>query len=241
MTSKAKFEPIESAERLYVKVARRVEEMIASRQILPGEKLPSERHLAEMLKVSRPTIREAMIALEVSGLIDVRTGSGIYVVDNPESTDSQRPLTDEGIGPFEILEMRLLIEPEACALAADRMTPTQLAEIKAIYEQMEQAERTPDMEEVDLRFHTAIGRATENTAIASAISWLWALRAHSVLSKGFHRLIRDEGVYPVLNEHAAIVAALEARDPEASREAMRAHLQAATDAAAEHFRTDTLV
>ena len=70
-----KLTPIESQERLYVRVARRIAALVDNGEVKPGEKLPSERDLAEMLQVSRPTIREAMIALEVSGLIDVRTGS----------------------------------------------------------------------------------------------------------------------------------------------------------------------
>lgn len=234
MSSGVKFDPIESTERLYVKVARRIAELVSSGKIKPGEKLPSERDLAEMLKVSRPTIREAMIALEVSGIIDVRTGSGIYVAQ----VNKRGGLADEGVGPFEILEMRLLIEPDACALAAERITAAQLEEVKSIYAEMEKTDQTPDMEDVDRRFHTAIARATENAAIASTIDWLWTLRAQSELSKGFHRLILDEGIYPVLNEHGEIVAALEAQDPAAARRAMREHLEASTAAAARHFGTE---
>ncbi|MCR9278197.1 MAG: FadR family transcriptional regulator [Pseudomonadaceae bacterium] len=228
------FAPIESNERLYVRVARRIAERIASGEIQPGDRLPSERELADMLQVSRPTIREAMIALEVSGVIDVRTGSGIYVADGVRRI----ALTDDGPGPFEILELRLLVEPEACALAAERMTQEQLGEIRAIYEQMESTDRTPDMEAVDGRFHAAIARATENAALASTIEWLWRLRAQSDLSKGFHRLILEEGTFPALEEHRAIVVALEARDPDAARDAMRRHLEASTAAAAQHFSAD---
>ncbi len=234
MSKRLKFEPIESAERLYVKVARRIADMVSSGSIEPGEKLPSERDLAEMLKVSRPTIREAMIALEVSGIIDVRTGSGIYVAQASQALS----FADAGVGPFEILEMRLLVEPEACALAAERITLAQLADVKAIYAEMEKTDQTPDMEDVDRRFHSAIARATENAAIAATIDWLWAMRAKSGQSKGFHRLILDEGIYPVLTEHSAIMAALEAKDPDAARHAMREHLEAATSAAAAHFQTD---
>ena len=88
----------------------------------PGDKLPSERDRTDILNVSRPSIREAMIALEVSGVIEVRTGLGIYVCKNQSV-----PVTEEGVGPFEILEMRLLVEPEASALAAERITNEQLA------------------------------------------------------------------------------------------------------------------
>lgn len=228
-----KLQPIDTPERLYVRVARRIAELISSGDVAPGDKLPSERDLAEMLKVSRPSIREAMIALEVSGLIEVRTGSGIYVAEHAPSLPPM--VADDGIGPFEILEMRLLIEPAACALAAERVTDAQLAELRALLEAMHRCSGTPEVEAHDGGFHRLIAEATENTAIEKTIAWLWALRSQSELSRGFHRLIIEEGVYPVLDEHELILTALEARDAEAARSAMRAHLEASTSAAARHF------
>ncbi len=228
-----KLQPIDTRERLYVRVARRIAELISSGEVAPGDKLPSERDLAEMLQVSRPSVREAMIALEVSGLIEVRTGSGIYVAE--QGAGQPLMVADDGIGPFEILEMRLLVEPEACALAAERISEAQLAELKALLVAMQQSNGTPEMEAHDGRFHQLIARATENTAIEKTIAWLWELRAQSELSRGFHRLIIEEGVYPVLDEHERILNALEAGDAEAARDAMRAHLEASTSAAATHF------
>ena len=229
-TIMAKFEPIETTERLYVRVARQVSELIQSDNVNPGDKLPSERDLANILNVSRPSIREAMIALEVSGVIEVRTGSGIYVC-----RDQSLPVADEGVGPFEILEMRLLIEPEACALAAERITNEQLARLQQIYIELERTNGTQQMEAFDEQFHKLIGEATENTAIGRTISWLWVMRGHSQLSRGYHRLIVEEGVYPRLDEHKKILDALMSRDPEAAKSAMRKHLLAATAAAAQHF------
>ena len=228
-----KLAPIESPRRLYVRVARRIADLVANGEVQPGEKLPAERRLAEMLQVSRPTIREAMIALEVSGLIDVRTGSGIYVTQ--QSHPQRITLDDEGIGPFELLELRLILEPEACALAAERITDEQLAMLQAIYEEMRRFSGTPRIEEVDARFHVAIAEATENTAITQAVQWLWTLRNQSVLSSGFHSRILEEGIYPAVDQHKEILDALKTRSADAARSAMRAHLVAATEAAARHF------
>ena len=228
-----KLQPIDTQERLYVRVARRIAELIFSGEVAPGDKLPSERDLAEMLKVSRPSVREAMIALEVSGLIEVRTGSGIYVAE--QGGGQSLVVDDEGIGPFEILEMRQLIEPEACALAAERISDQQLVKLRELLAAMQRSTGTPEMEAHDGDFHQLIGQATENTAIEKTIVWLWELRSQSELSRGFHRLIIEEGVYPVLDEHERILSALEARDAEAARRAMRAHLEASTSAAAKHF------
>lgn len=221
---------IETNERLYVRVARQISALIESGGIKPGEKLPSERDLAEMLQVSRPSVREAMIALEVSGVIEVRTGSGIYLCDQQSP-----PVTDVGAGPFEILEMRLLIEPAACALAAERITDEQLERLRHIYSELERTNDTPEMETFDEQFHNLIAEATENTAIARTVSWLWAMRGQSQMSRGYHRMIVEEGVYPVLDEHGRILETLENRDPVAAQAAMHEHLVAATASAALHF------
>ncbi|MFZ8977804.1 MAG: FadR/GntR family transcriptional regulator [Pseudohongiellaceae bacterium] len=228
-----KLKPIESQERMYVRVARRISELVRSGEVKPGDRLPSERDLAEMLKVSRPSVREAMIALEVSGVLEVRTGAGIYVSENVSPSGSD--IADEGIGPFEILEMRLLLEPEACALAAERIIKEQLAQLRHLYHELERTNGTPEMEAYDEQFHNLISEASQNTAISKSIAWLWRLRGQSELSRGYHRLIVGEGVYPVLDEHAAILSALESRDSKTAREAMRAHLEAATQSAAAHF------
>ncbi len=230
--SEVKLEPIGSQERLYAKVARRIAELIDRGDVSAGEKLPSERDLAEMLQVSRPTVREAMIALEVSGIIEVRTGSGIYVSDKKSNAPS---FSDAGVGPFDILEMRSLVEPEACALAAQRITSEQLDRLSALFAEMEEKKGTPEMEAVDRRFHELIAESTENAAIANTVNWLWELRSQSGLSAGFHRLIIEEGVFPALEEHRAILEALRRGDAGGSREAMRQHLEAATAAAATHF------
>ncbi len=229
-----KLAPIEVTERLYVRVARRIAELIDSGQVGPGDKLPSERELAEMLKVSRPSIREAMIALEVSGVIEVRTGSGIYVVERQPASPAER-VEDTGIGPFEIFELRQMIEPDAAALAAERMTDAQIAELKTLLEDMERHQDSPDLEAIDRRLHIAIAQGTENTALALTVEWLWDLRLQSGMSRGFHRAILDEGIYPALAEHREVVNAIASRDPEGARRAMRTHLEAATQAAATHF------
>ncbi|MBT6586541.1 MAG: FadR family transcriptional regulator, partial [Gammaproteobacteria bacterium] len=157
-----KLEPIETQDRLYVRVARRIENLVSSGEVGAGDKLPSERDLAEMLQVSRPSIREAMIALEVSGVIEVRTGSGIYVADQSRRLSSR--VADEGIGPFEILEMRLLIEPETCALAAERISDDQLEQLRKIYNEMGRTNGTSEVEAFDSQFHNLIAEASENTA-----------------------------------------------------------------------------
>src|SRR5690606_6902564 len=117
--------------------------------------------------------REAMIALELSGIIEIRTGSGIYVRKKPARLELQ----DQGVGPFEILESRLLIETQVCGLAASRITSTQLAELEAVLVSMEQAQANCSSSEAsDWEFHRLIAEATQNTALVSIVNWLWELR-----------------------------------------------------------------
>lgn len=222
------------SDRLYMKVAEQLKKLITNEAIKPGERFPSERELAEQLGVSRPTIREAMIALELSGVIEIRTGSGIYVT-HPKHRISDT-FADKGAGPFEILEIRYILEAEACALAAARITDDQLAELRATIDEMEEEEKLSNASErADQKFHSIIAQACQNSAISSVVDWLWNLRNESELSTMFLKRIREEGVHPSIQEHKNILAALEQRNPERARTAMKLHIENATANAATHF------
>lgn len=222
------------SDRLYLKVAAQLNRLIEEGAIQPGQRFPSERELAEKLGVSRPTIREAMIALELSGVIEIRTGSGIYVTKQVAKLEPE--LNDKGVGPFEILEIRYIIESEACALAAARITDEQIQALRDAVEEMEEEEKRPDAsEKADQKFHSIIAQACQNSAIASVVEWLWDLRNESQLSTAFLQRIREEGVHPSINEHRKILQALEQRNPEKARTAMKLHIENATTNAATHF------
>lgn len=221
-------------DRLYLKVAEQLNTLIDNGSIEPGQRLPSERDLAEQLGVSRPTIREAMIALELSGVIEIRTGSGIYVNPTPQKLAPE--LIDKGVGPFEILEIRYIVEAEACAFAATRISDEQIIELRRVLKEMEEEEKQPDAsEKADQKFHSIIAQASQNSAIASVVEWLWNLRNESQLSTAFLQRIRQEGVHPSISEHSDILRALERRNPDMARAAMQKHIENATANAAKHF------
>lgn len=216
--------------RLYLDVANQIEQLIKTGQIEPGERLPSERNLAVSFGVSRPTIREAMIALEIAGLVEIRTGSGIYVLP-PKPMPRRGRLKDEGPGPFEILESRLLIETETAALAAARISDVQLEALEEALAEIEKDDNAGGVSErADQRFHCIIAEASGNSALAAAIRWLWELRNKSKISALFHQRVRDQGVHPSAEDHRRIYRAMKSRDPMRAREAMRAHIAAALDA-----------
>ena len=222
-------------DRLYIKVASQLSKLVSDGVIAPGNRLPSERELAEKLNVSRPTIREAMIALELSGIVEIRTGSGIYVKEKKQflSTD------DKGIGPFEILEIRAILESQACAIAAKNITDEQIQQLKDTIVEMEEEEKRPNSsEKADWKFHNIIASASQNSAISSVINWLWELRNQSDLSAAFAARLRSEGVHPSIQDHKDIVVALEAKDPLLAQAAMQKHIENATAAAANYFDND---
>lgn len=213
--------------RLYVHIAEAMSERIVNGRYPVGSRLPSERDLAQAFGVSRPTIREAIISLEIDGLVDVKIGSGVYVKHNRPSAPDGEP----DVGPFELLEARRLIESEICAFAAPRIDDQRLRELETLIEEMAH-ENEHDVvlsEDADRRFHAAIAAATENSSLVAIVRSLWDARARSPLIRRLSVKAQQAGVKPKINEHAAILQALRARDPEAARAAMHEHLSRVID------------
>lgn len=208
--------------KLYQRVAQAIEESIRSGQYPSGTRLPAERDLAASFGVSRPTIREAMIALEIRKLVEVRHGSGVYVV---ETLPTDRTPAELDVGAFELIEARIMFEGEATALAASVMSDEEIARIGAILQQMEAVEPGSDEElALDRQFHMTIAEGTLSSLVAQTIEHLWDLREQSPLCRHMFEQARRVGINPHPNEHWRIYEALKARDGEAARAAMRAHL-----------------
>ena len=199
-------------QRLYAEIAQKLAREIAAGKYQIGQRLPSERDLAQRFQVSRPTIREAIIALELDKLVDVRIGSGVYVT-NVQPPGGKAGATD--IGPFESLEARRAIEGEACGLAASRITDAQLEELAALVAEM-RTENEHDVvrsEDADRRFHELIALATGNSGLIAAVQMLWDARARSPQHRSLSAKVRASGIKPRIDEHTAILRALRARDP----------------------------
>lgn len=209
--------------KLYQQVAAAIADGIAAGRYPPGQRLPSERDLAEEFGVSRPTIREAMLALEIRGMVEARHGSGIYVADQlPDPT----PAPELDIGAFELTEARALFEPEAAALAAATITDEELDRLEEILADMvEENAAEAKGEQADRRFHVAIAEATRNAAIVSVIENLWDARYRSPLCRHMLDKARAVGVKPRIDEHRQLLDALRTRDPQQARRVMREHLE----------------
>lgn len=207
--------------KLYQRVANSIVAEIRSGKYPRGERLPPERELAEEFGVSRPTVREAMIALEIRGIVEARRGSGIYVV---EAAPPETNATEQDIGPFEVTEARRLFEGESAALAAAIITDEEIAKLEELLAILEANATSEVGERADRDFHIAIAEATRNSAIASVIETLWDMRYKSPMCQKMFDRARDAGVQPRYDEHSLILKALKARDPQAARAAMRSHL-----------------
>ena len=191
-----------------------------------GSRLPAERELAAQFGVSRPTVREAIIALEVQGLVEVRIGAGAFVRRLPGT--AERPGFD--ITAFELTEARLLIEGEAAALAATEASDEEIEAIATLLEAIELENQDPKgNESADREFHLAIAKATRNGAIYDVVRQLWEQRYTSAEASLLHEKARTANVKPVVGEHGAVVEALRQRNPAAARAAMRTHLAAVLD------------
>ena len=209
-------------QRLYKHVADKLMKTIESGSYPLGSRLPAERELAVEYNVSRPTIREAMIALEIAGKVEVRKGSGVYVIDD-KNGDAKTLELD--IGPFELTQARILIESEAAGLAATMISAAEVEKLETIIKAMiaeNEGEKTGEL--ADKEFHLLIAGATRNSAIASIVEDLWNVRESSALTRTMYDTVRMTGVRPAIDEHWAIYNALKAGDAEGARQAMRDHL-----------------
>jgi DNA-binding FadR family transcriptional regulator len=226
--------PIRAVEpqRLYRRIAEQIARLIRRGEYKPGERLPPERDLARQLKVSRPSVREALIALEVEGHVEVRVGSGVYVTQQRPAARAADPLPVDS-GPFELIAARRLLESECAALAARHASPVQIRRMKAALAAMERDRRRSMMPlENDRRFHLEIAAASANSALALAVRTLWDQRTGPLFLRLEHHFDTPELWDAAIAEHSAVMAAIEGHDLAGARAAMRRHM----DAAARRFQ-----
>lgn len=241
--------PIESIDnrRLYRQIADQIIRLIENGEYKAGGRLPAERLLAAQLKVSRPTVREALIALEVEGWVDIRGGTGVFVLERNEApTQGAAPLAISSSlsglpppGPFEVLYARDLIEPDVAALAAKHATPELIALIAhALGDMVCCSVSDPRHVEYDHQFHFALAEATGNGALVQTMEALWVMRVNPLyirLQDHFH----NEAVWQrAIIEHREILEAVKRGDGKAARAAMHRHLKNARLRFVSHWKKD---
>lgn len=229
--------------RLYQVVARRIARLIEENAGNPNWRLPSERELAEELKVSRPSIREAVIALEMRGIVEVHGRAGIVVLPKPISMLSfDSANTDVGAGPFEILEARMALESSVASIAATHATNYDFGLLEESIAAMQSAPLSTDGKDpADRDFHGAIASMTGNAVIISMVDALFTQQESSRMWKAIHRRIYHANVQPLwIGQHYGILAALKARNPDASYKAMWQHISSVANELLEASSLDDL-
>jgi DNA-binding FadR family transcriptional regulator len=222
--------PIET-KRLYQHIAGVLRESMDSGRFGVGSYLPPERELADQLGVSRASVREALIALEVQGRVSVRVGAGVQVLDAsaPKAAAAGAMVATSAdeppVGPLELLEARLVVETETAALAARHATAQDVQALQRSLDQMVQDHaRNPMLHDGDRAFHIGIARASGNAALLFIVTTLWDQR-YTPMQERMETLFTTPGLHvAAVDDHRRVLEAIAAHDPAAARQAMRRHL-----------------
>lgn len=217
--------------RLYEQIVQQIEDSIVKGELKPGDQLPAERDLAQRFGVSRTAVREAVKALREKGLVEAYSGRGTFVRDGTTQAVRQSLDLMVKIGQHDglphLAEVRAILEPEIAVLAAERIRESELATMREAFIQMDRAGRDPQAYiEADLDFHLALAEGADNPLILSLLDSIVGLLREQRL-----RIFNVPGG-PERGQvhHKKILQAVERRDPETARLAMREHLnQVRTD------------
>ena len=207
-----------TGKRLYQSVAEKIVTMIENGIFPPNSRLPGERELAGQLNVSRVTVREAAIYLQAQGIIEVRTGSGAYVLDASKH-NGRLP----NVSAFELTEARTLFESEAAALASRDISDETLGLLEQYLRELSSNDGRAEL--ADREFHRTIASASGNAAIRYVVEILWRIRMESKQVRQVYDAVCHDDAEEREAEHRAILDALRARDPAAARNAMREHFR----------------
>lgn len=220
--------PVQSIEpkRLYRQIAEQLRALIAQGEFAAGARLPAERDLARQFNVSRPSVREALIALEVEGWVEVRTGSGVYVQDR--SQRQAAPVAVNEWGPLELIRARRVVEGETAALAAAHGRRKHVdAMTQAIALMRDLADQNVMPLEGDRAFHMAIVEACDNVVLAETVQGFWDSRKGPIFSRLGGHFETVPSWRAAIVEHEAVRDAIADRDAAAARDAMHTHMDKA--------------
>jgi DNA-binding FadR family transcriptional regulator len=214
---------IEPPRRLYRQIAEQLRVLIDAGEFAAGSRLPPERDLALQLGVSRPSVREALIALEVEGRVEVRMGSGIYVRAAADARSES--VAHEEESPLETIRARQLIESELAAHAARHMKRAQVNGLREAIAVMEQEVAAGHMPTTgDRLFHLRIAEACQNSVLHRLVADLFDERHNPLFDRLNSHFESAQSWTVAISEHRAVVEAIASQSPEAAREAMSTHL-----------------
>lgn len=215
--------PVLKTERLYRQIANAIVESIQRGEFAPGAALPPERELAKLLGVSRSSVREALIALEMTGWVDIRTGNGVFAMQPLPSAST--PAAEADYSLEDLLQARLGFEGMLAEMAARNGSPAQREQLRLLADTLLRY-RANDAEflEQDKGFHLLIGEMSGNEVLREMMEFLWNKR-DSARFRRLERHFADNAFTDEMNrDHQQIAAAICAGDAAAARAAMESHL-----------------
>jgi GntR family transcriptional regulator, transcriptional repressor for pyruvate dehydrogenase complex len=203
----------------------KIKEMIISGALRPGDRLPREADLAQRLGLSRSSLREAVRALSLVRILDVRQGDGTYVtsLDSALLLDALSFVIElnQDQSVLELLEARRLLEADAAGLAAVRIAPEQVAELRALLEAMPGCSDVEDFVENDIGFHRTIAEAAGNGVLAKLLE---SLSSRTIRARIWRAITQSGAIDRTVAEHQAICDAIEQQSPELARAWMSVHI-----------------
>lgn len=217
-------------------VINRLRDFIAAERLLPGDRLLSERELAERLGVPRTALRRMLSELAAAGAIVREVGRGTFIADAGEASFAPPPARSTGrrtpapaeratrTHPAEVFETRLIIEPKAAFLAAQRAAPEDVREMRAAIKRGRSARSLAEFERWDAAFHGLVVRSTRNQLLMSLYEEIGAVRAGAVWGRLKEQSLTEERMARYLDSHEAMVAAFEDRDHARAESEMARHI-----------------
>ncbi|SDS52264.1 DNA-binding transcriptional regulator, FadR family [Jiangella sp. DSM 45060] len=227
------FRPVRGVHRRYLQVAFQILQAIGSGQTPLGSRLPSDRDLAELMGVSRLTVREAVLALEVVGILQVRSGDGTYVAhDGTRSSAMGELLTGASfqVPTAEVLEARLAVEPVAVAFTAQRITEAEAAEIEELIDRAaglaEDVDGLGDFVSLGLEFHALLLQRCRNAHLAAFTTALVDLDEHPLWTLLNAQAVQSvEARHQQVDEHREILRAVREHDADRASALITTHLE----------------
>lgn len=216
--------------RRYLQIARMLAERIDAGEYPSGQKLPPERELAVMFDVSRTTVREALLALEIMRFIEIRVGAGVYVLSESQRDTGTTLETTGEVGPYQVLEARRMVEGQTAYYAAERARPEEIAAIAAVVERMDSVvDDVPAYDVADAEYHALIATASGNELLQDYVAHLWRMRRSSLWNRWYDSTRSLRNRRRTIEDHRAILKALQRRNPEAAKTAMQQHIDTLAD------------
>ncbi|UTR11940.1 FadR family transcriptional regulator [Evansella sp. LMS18] len=224
-----KLQPIKKRKRIYQEIIERIKLAIENGELVPGEKLPSERDLAGTLNVSRTSVKEAISVLESSGIVNIRPGVGVFISEN-HCEDLLNKFSsvfeDYDSDLIQLLELREAIESDAAFYAATRMTEQQKVKLDSLFIKLVEAEKNGEVAvEEDYKFHLAIIEAANNPLMKDVMNVISGKMIDVLTKNRKESMLNFKMNKEVVEEHRRVYEAIVQRKPDLARDAMKDHLK----------------